>query len=83
MPPTMVKRRKQEPPLDPQPEPEKKKDLHKNPGWTLRIPQKYKERLKQSAKKNRRTASEEAKIAFEEYLKKQGLWTEQDETDER
>lgn len=55
---------------------EKKKDQHLNPGWMLRLPQKYREQLQESARRNRRTTTEEAKIAFEEYLKKQGLWDE-------
>lgn len=77
MPCTMTRKRPQQIPVEP--DESKKKDPHKHAGWMLRIPDVYKEQMAKSAKKNRRKQTEEAKIAFEEYLKNQGLWSEEEE----
>lgn len=52
----------------------KKKDRHVHPQLTMRLPPEYRAALQAAAKKNRRSMTEEAKIAFEKYLESQGVW---------
>jgi hypothetical protein len=52
----------------------KDKDRHKWPVWGFRFPPAYREQMEKAAIKSRRKASEEVKIAMEEYLEKLGLW---------
>jgi len=54
--------------------PKQPKDRHKWKPIQLRLPPIYKAQLEKLAKKTRRTVTEEAKIALEEYLAKFGLW---------
>lgn len=56
----------------------KKKDLHKYPVWGFRFPPAYRKQMERLAEKTRRKASEEVKIAIEEYLAKNGLWPPKD-----
>lgn len=53
-----------------------KADRHKHKPLTLRLPPLYRQKLEELAKRTRRTITEEAKIAFEEHLAKNGLWEE-------
>lgn len=55
-------------------EKDKKKDQHKYKGLLLRLPPVYRDMLGKAAKKHRRTLTEQAKIAFEEHLEREGLW---------
>ncbi len=52
----------------------KTKDRNKVPAWGIRIPIVYRQILAELAKDSRRTLTEEAKIAFEEYFAKHGKW---------
>lgn len=52
----------------------RKTNRNKYKVWGLRIPEAYKTEVRKVAEKNRRSPTEEVKIALEEYLAKQGLW---------
>lgn len=51
-----------------------KKDYHKYPIWSLRLPTAYRLQIEALAAQTRRTPTEEVKIAIEKYLESQGLW---------
>lgn len=53
---------------------QKEKDRHKYPVWGFRLPPAYRIQIEKLAEKSRRKATEEVKIALEQYLEKEGLW---------
>ncbi len=50
------------------------KDRHKFSVWGLRLPPIYRTQIKLLAARNRRTDTEEVKIAIERYLAENELW---------
>ena len=52
-----------------------KRDRHKLPMLVLRLPSEYQQGLREAAKKQGTTLTEQARIAFTEYLGKIGIMT--------
>lgn len=52
----------------------KPKDRNKHPAWGIRIPVVYRKQLRKLAVLNRRTVTEELKIALEKVLAGHALW---------
>jgi hypothetical protein len=52
----------------------KNRNRNKYPSWGIRIPTIYREIIAELAAESRRSMTEEAKIAFEEYFTRKGKW---------
>lgn len=57
----------------------KSKDRNKHPAWGIRIPIAYRHQLAKLAEVNRRTVTEELKIALEKALADHDLWPPTDD----